>query len=125
MHLDRGVARQDVGNLVANMNGRAGLSPLVMGATVHGKPGFLIDLLDLIAGSQRIRTTSRRFKIDEENYGQIGGVIAGRNDFEVSFVNLGAKPTIASVQLLPGTGVYVTSHKPKTSVVFAGLIDAR
>jgi hypothetical protein len=102
------------------------LAQLSLQATQDGsKPGFLIDLLDLIAGSQHIRTTSRTVKIDEENYGQIGGVIPGRNDFEVSFANLSAKAAIASVQLLPGTGVYVTSHKPKTSVVSAALIDAR
>ncbi len=71
LHLHRGISGQDTGNLFANMNGRTGLSPLVTGTRVHGKPEFLIRLLDLIVGNKNIRTTAATVRIHEENYGQI------------------------------------------------------
>jgi hypothetical protein len=112
LHLHRGISEQDTGNLFANMNNRTGLSPLVTGTRIHGKPGFLIRLLDLIVGNKNIRTTAATVRIDEENYGQISGVKGGRNDFMVAFSNLGSDPAISWVELRPGTGVYLTTKPP-------------
>jgi hypothetical protein len=119
LHLRHDPPANTYADIAVASNGRTGLSPLVIPQSAGQGGGVAVNLLDLGNGGRWVHTRGAQLKVDEVNYGVIGDVHGGQNEFRVAVEEPRGRAVVSAVELSPATGVYATRLGPAKLAVGA------